>query len=161
MRLVYGIGDAKLREYGQRFLHIVSDHCRQRRLSMDNRPGQLQAPEPRKNLPRPNPERDLAFAQFRQGAALEDVIHQTNRARSTVKDYLCEFIREERPASVKPWVSDEMYQRVTAAARQVGTERLKPIFVALGETVSYDDIRIVVTHLSVRAGSVSDGGIRR
>jgi ATP-dependent DNA helicase RecQ len=69
-----------------------------------------------------------------------------------VFDYLCDFIREERPTSISAWVAEGLCQRITAAARQVGTERLKPIFLALGEQVPYDDIRVVVTYLtSVRA----------
>ena len=39
-------------------------------------------------------------------------------------------------------------QRVAAAARQHGLERLKPIFVALGEKYDYDRIRLVVTHMT-------------
>ena len=73
---------------------------------------------------------------------------QTNRGRSTVCDYLYQFIREERPANIAPWVANDVYQRVVAAARQVGTDRLKPIFLALGEQVSYDDIRLVLAHLA-------------
>jgi ATP-dependent DNA helicase RecQ len=91
--------------------------------------------------------RDLAFGLFRQKAVIEDVMHQTGRARSTVLDYLSEFIREERPASIATWVPDAEYQRIASAARQVGTDRLKPIFLALGEQVPYDQIRLVVTHL--------------
>jgi hypothetical protein len=36
---------------------------------------------------------------------------------------------------------------VAGAARQVRTERLKPIFVALAEQVGYDEIRLVVAHI--------------
>ena len=75
-------------------------------------------------------------------------MHQLNRARPTVYDYLTEYIRTERPASISTWVADEVYLRVARAAREVGTERLKPIFLALGEKVDYDTIRLVVTHLA-------------
>jgi ATP-dependent DNA helicase RecQ len=64
-----------------------------------------------------------------------------------VLDYLAEFVRTERPKSIAPWVPEDVYHRVAAAARQVGTERLKPIFLALGEKVDYDTIRLVVAHL--------------
>jgi uncharacterized protein YpbB len=94
----------------------------------------------------------LAFKLFGEDAALEDIIHQTGRARATVMDYLCEYIREMRPKSLSTWISAEQYQRIAAAARQVGTERLKPIFIVLGEKVPYEDIRLVVTHLSVSEG---------
>ncbi len=79
-------------------------------------------------------------------------MEETGRARSTVMDYLADFIHRERPASLTPWVTDELYQRIAAAARRTGTDRLKPIYIALGEQVAYDDIRLVVTHMSAQPG---------
>jgi ATP-dependent DNA helicase RecQ len=148
MRTVSGIGDMKLRDFGERFLQIVLEHCRSRGLSMDNKLPAVRVEVPAKVSTRPNPVKDLAFDQFRQGTAVEDVMHQTNRGRSTVNDYLCDFIRTERPAAITPWISNEIYERVAACARQVGTDRLKPIFLGLGEKISYDDIRIVLAHLA-------------
>jgi ATP-dependent DNA helicase RecQ len=149
MRLVYGIGDTKLRDFGGQFLTVITDHCRQRKLSVDN-PTVARAEEPRTVTARPNPVRDLAFQLFRQQAVIEDVMHQAQRGRSTVVDYLAEWIRQEKPTSIRTWVSHEVCSRVAAAARQVGTNRLKPIFVALGEQVSYDEIRLVVAHLAAQ-----------
>src|SRR5207247_2109123 len=93
MRLVYGIGDAKLRDFGKRFLDLIQDHCRENSLSTDQAAGPVRVPPP-KPATRPNPQRDLAFDLFRQGAAIEDVMQQTNRRRPTVLDYLAEFVRE-------------------------------------------------------------------
>jgi hypothetical protein len=45
-------------------------------------------------------------------------------------------------------VSDEVYERIAKVAHEVGTERLKSIFLALGEQVPYDPIRLVVTHMN-------------
>ena len=146
MHHVYGVGEAKLRDFGQAFLDLLADYCGKHGLTRD----EAQAPVARPQAPvvsRPNPQRDQAFELFRDGAMIEDVMHQTGRARATVADYLCEFIRAEKPAKLSPWVSDEVYQRVVMAARQVGTDRLKPIFVQLGEKVSYDEIRLVVAHM--------------
>jgi hypothetical protein len=95
---------------------------------------------------------DAAFALFRQGAVVEDVMHQTGRTRSTVVDYLCSFIRQERPASIRTWVDDAVHHRVAAAAREVGIDKLKPIYLALGEKIGNDEIRLVVAHLQALAG---------
>src|SRR5262249_53397632 len=116
MRYVYGIGEAKLRDFGQRFLEAMDEHCRNRGLTRDQRaaPVRRAAPKP---VSRPNPTRDLAFDLFRQGAAVEDVMHQTSRSRATVMDYLCDFIREKRPAAISAWVSEGLSERVAAAAR--------------------------------------------
>jgi len=153
MRLVYGIGEAKLRDFGKRFLQAIDDHCRERGLMRDQPPTPAQAPAIPRPASRPNPTRDRAFELFRQETAVEDIMHQMNRARGTVVDYLCDFIREEGPASISAWVPDALYQRIAAAARQVGTERLKPIFIALGEQVPYDEIRLVVMHLTSATGN--------
>jgi ATP-dependent DNA helicase RecQ len=150
MRQVYGVGETKLREYGERFLQITLNYAREHGLALDQK---ASVPKPASAAPpaRSSPIRDLAISLFRQGAAIEDVIHQTNRGRGTVFEYLCDFIRQDRPASVSAWVAEAVYQRVLAAARQHGVERLKPIFLALGEQVSYEEIRVVVTHLQVKA----------
>jgi ATP-dependent DNA helicase RecQ len=149
MRLIYGVGDAKLRDFGQAFLVIIEDHCSRNGLPSDNPSQPVKREEPLKCMARPGSRPHLAFGLFRQGAALEEVMHETNRARSTVMDYLHDYIRQERPQSIAAWVPDQVYDRVAAAARRVRTDRLKPIYLALGEQVSYDEIRLVVAHLSV------------
>jgi len=147
MKLISGIGEAKLRDLGQRFLAIVTDHARARNLPMDvpyRAPQREEAPKASSRL---NPERSLAFKLFRQSSSMDDVIHYTGRAKSTVVEYLTEFIRQERPASIATWVSKTLYDQIAGAARRVGSDRLKPIYVALGEKVPYDDIRLVLAHL--------------
>jgi ATP-dependent DNA helicase RecQ len=148
MRLVYGIGESKLRDFGERFLQTINEHCQDRGLTRDQSPTPVQMPAAARPSSRSSPARIRAFELFREGAAVEDVMHQLNRARVTIVDYLCDFVREVRPPSISAWVPDGLCQRIAAAARQVGTERLKPIFIALGEQVSYDEIRLVVTHLT-------------
>ena len=63
-------------------------------------------------------------------------------------DYLCEFVRQQPSVSISTWLADDLYQKIAAVAREVGTERLKPIFVALEEKVSYDEIRLAVAYLT-------------
>ena len=102
--------------------------------------------------PRLQPEADTYLQRILR-ARVYEVAQQTGRARSTLFGYLCEYIQQEKPASIDAWVAAEVYAAVAGAARRVGTERMKPIFIALGERVSYDDIRLVVTHLTARAAT--------
>src|SRR5262249_50104368 len=71
MHLVYGVGEAKLRDFGPAFLGLIADYCGKHALPRDNAPAPVKAEEPRKPAaPRPNPQRDLAFDQFRDGATV-------------------------------------------------------------------------------------------
>ena len=67
--------------------------------------------------------------------------------RSTVLTYLAEFVRHEKPASVEAWIAPALYRQIAAAVRRVGGDALKPIYMELGEKVSYEDIRLVVAYL--------------
>jgi ATP-dependent DNA helicase RecQ len=154
IRLVYGIGEAKLRDFGEEVLQVIDRYCDERGLSRDEPVSSVRAAESRASVMRPNRERDEAFDLFRKGTSVIEVAERTGRAERTVRRYLCDFIRQERPASVAAWVSGDLYERIADAAHQVGTQRLKPIFIALGEQVPYDVIQVVVTHLSaMRTGS--------
>jgi ATP-dependent DNA helicase RecQ len=145
LRLVYGIGETKLRDLGAAVLGLITAHCRDHDLSTNVA---IERPPPAPPRPRAmNESISLAFTLFRLGTSIEDVMHQTNRSRATVYDYLCEFIRVEKPNQVHFWIQPTAYDAVAHAAREVGSDRLKPIFLKLGEKYDYDTIRVVVTHL--------------
>jgi ATP-dependent DNA helicase RecQ len=146
VRRVYGIGEVKLREFGERFLNRIIGHCRTHGLSLDNPSLPRRSPEPRLST-RLNGTREQCFDLFRQGCSVGTVVQQTQRAASTVVQYLEQYIREEKPSSIEAWVPPQTYARVAQAAKSVGAERLKPIFLELGEQVPYDVIRLVVEHL--------------
>ena len=112
---------------------------------MDNPAAPANAPAPAPRTMTPVLMR--AFELFKDGAAIEDVMHQIGRSRGLVADYLYDYIRREKPATVKTWIADDVYARVWAAVKVHGDARLWPLFVELDETVPYDDIRIVVAHL--------------
>jgi ATP-dependent DNA helicase RecQ len=157
LRMVYGIGDAKMQEFGDRLVAKLVAYCADKSLSMDHASRSAKRVEPVKLAPlRPTPSKPAAltgtkataFELFRTGAAVEDVIHQTNRSHGKIMDFLADYIRQEDVADISPWVPAEMYTEIAVAVKQVGMDRLKPIFVALGEKIPYDVIRLVVAHLT-------------
>ena len=133
LRLVSGVGEAKLRDFGERFLEAIRTH--------------VGGPAPAKPRLSPADERARAFDLFRQGAPVEQVMAELGQGRSHVLNHLDDYVRAERPRSLAPWVPDEAYQRIAAAARRFGTERLQPIILALGEKVPSETIRLVLAHL--------------
>src|SRR5262249_2431938 len=127
MRYVTGVGDAKLRDFGQVFFDAIDGHCQKHGLTRDAFTSPARTAEPRLSLgSRPNPQRDQAFELFRRGASLEEVAQQTGRALSTTTEYLEQFVREEKPRSVAAWVADDVYVRIRAAAQHFGTAKMRP-----------------------------------
>jgi ATP-dependent DNA helicase RecQ len=146
MRLIRGIGDRKLMDFGEEFAQAIHDYCRKNDMPTDI-PTEL-ADGTQK---RPSRRKLQAYKWFREGKDLETVIKWLGLARGTVCRYLCDYIRLEQPASITLWVPDERYQTVAIAARQIGGERLTPIFDALEAKYSYDEIRLVLAHLDAKS----------
>ncbi len=152
---VQGVGEKKLADYGAAFVGLISDHCRAHGLTSDvTPPPPKPAPRPAEPPAGPSMAAVASFGYFRQGLSVEEVARRMDRAVSTVRGYLVDFIRHEKRSDAAPWVTAATVERVAGAAEIVGGERLKPIFDALGGTVPYDEIRIAMECLRNAAASV-------
>ena len=67
-------------------------------------------------------------------------------AESTISNYLAEWIAETGSDSIDQWVDADTAKRIRAAIVQCGVGPLKPVFEALEEQVSYEQIKIVMGH---------------
>ena len=150
-REIHGVGDKKTADFGAVFTEIIREHCQKHQLEVDlgrvpDASGPTGNPRPPKSeVPKPvssSAAKYRAFELFRQGKSIEDVATATERSSATITEYLAEFIAETEQCDPAPWVCESVFQQVRQAASTVGTERMKPIFEALGEAVPYPQIRI-------------------
>jgi len=146
MRMIYGVGEKKLADFGEKFLGVITSHCAAKGLAMDQA---VESPKvdlaPKKVSV--SPAKVQAFEMFERGASVEDVAGRLNRTVGTVSEYLADFITERRPKSIGAWVPERVYKRVVEATEKHGTGRLRPLFVELEETVPYEVIKLVLAHL--------------
>ncbi|HVS36152.1 MAG TPA: DNA helicase RecQ [Gemmataceae bacterium] len=148
MRMISGVGEVKLRDFAPRFLPVIAQHCGEFHVAMDvNIPVRPVEPATPRPTARMTARTQAAHDLYRKGASIDSVMRELEYSRGTAVEHLAEFIRTAKPASIATWVPDEVVQRVAAAARQLGVERMKPIYQALNEQVPYDDIRLVLAYL--------------
>jgi len=149
LRAVPGVGEVKLKDFGPTIIEILHDYAETSGVLLDQAP-----PVPRANTTLERAPRrvtaamDHAFGLFAQGSSLDEVMESTQRARSTVSAYLADYISQERPESVAAWVPAARYSAIASAAARVGRDRLRPIRDELGEEYQWDEIRIVLAHLT-------------
>ena len=163
-RHAQGVGDKKTAEYGDVFLEAIRLYCAEHGLAADqgqgvesttassspsnSRTNSRRAEVPVETKPVSTVvSKQIAYDMFQAGQPLPEVMAATNRAKSTVSEYLVEFIHEMEISDPEPWVDAATFARVMAAARIVGIEKLRPLFETLEETVTYDAIRIAVACL--------------
>lgn len=148
---ISGIGETRLREHGRELLQAIDASCAARGLERDV-PLPARAPRERARAPRPTAAKSEATLLLLQDTPLDEVMERTGRARSTVLRDLCEMIEEgSYEPSLRLWMAEETEETIRRAASEAGLERLRPIKDLVGESISYDDIHIVVATLRAAA----------
>ena len=153
---VRGVGQRKLESFGQAFLQAIASHGEQHGMSPAGQPpaappGRHRVVAEEGDAPRRAAALAAAAALFRQGVSLEAAATQLGRAVSTTAQYLLDWLHDERPPSITPWVPAAVQERVRLALLGSETGRLKPVFEALGGEVPYEQIRIVAAFLGHEA----------
>jgi ATP-dependent DNA helicase RecQ len=153
---ISGVGERKAADFGVEFLAEITRHCRAKSLSTDQPSLQADPGEARtRNLTHAMLK---AFTLFRSGASVEQAAREIERAHSTTWDYLAEFVQREKVTDPDPWMARVTLDRIHGAAREVGAEKLKPVFERLGGEVSYNEIRIGLACLRNNGVVLHHGG---
>jgi ATP-dependent DNA helicase RecQ len=146
---VHGIGEKKAAEYGEDFLRVIADYCRENSVTRDVMyvaPASEQSRPPPAELTASGAKR-RAFELFQQGKSIDEVCEAVGRARSTATEYLADFIATHGISEASAWIDDDLFTRIRAAAKQHGADRLKPLYEAFEGKVSYDQLRIALACL--------------
>jgi ATP-dependent DNA helicase RecQ len=147
-RMVYGSVARKEKEFGWRIIDAIKQYCQSHALPTDLPLNPITGSPPAApagiSL---SISRSQATDHFRREKSIDQVAAIMNRAKSTVTQYLVEYIAAEKPVSITPWVPETIYKQVAVVAIETGNQPMKVIFVKLEEKVPYEQIRLVVAHL--------------
>ncbi len=146
----HGVGQQKLRQYGDAFLGAIRSYCEENGVAMDIESEQAPARRAATRAAGPNGSSLAAFPLFREGASIEDAATKLGRARSTTVGYLGDYLKHETVTDPSPWVDRPLALRIEGAIEEVGLTGLRPIFDKLGGDVDYDSIKIVATCVANR-----------
>jgi ATP-dependent DNA helicase RecQ len=149
LRLIYGIGEQKLKEFGEQVLRIVIQISKENKLSLDVKSERIpvESKKPISTSTQPLA-KTQAFESFKNMEELGSIVDKIGRSKATVIEYLCEYINSSNREDYKIYITDEEVQKVSLASKKVGRDRLKPIYLELREEIPYDTIRIALAVIS-------------
>jgi ATP-dependent DNA helicase RecQ len=91
------------------------------------------------------------LALLAEGLSLEEIAERRQVRLSTVVNVVAALLESGACQWDSGWMSAAKRERIEDACRQHGTAMLRPLKDALGEDVSFEDIRLVIAELQ-RAG---------
>jgi hypothetical protein len=143
-----GVGEVKLEKYAADFLPIIQAYCRENQLEEKRKTAAPPPPVPRSPHSRPSSRMEEIAEIYNNGRSVHQIADDEAIKPNTVLNYLWEYARIGRPLrpdgllelSTLPAAEQ---QRVLDAFAELGTERLRPVFDALGETATFEELKIL------------------
>ncbi|MBX3058111.1 MAG: DNA helicase RecQ [Anaerolineae bacterium] len=145
---IYGIGQRKLETYADLFLPLIQEFCVAHGLAeAANMPEMRRASRPEGSKP-PGARAQMAVEMYEKGKAVPEIADELAVKTSTVLKYLVEAVRGGRllpPDNFRALstLSADEQTHVLSVFAELGPDFLRPVFDALGETVSFEELHIL------------------
>lgn len=125
--LISGVNAHKLERYGEQFISEIRSFCQEQKLPVA--------------LPSNSPKITLQF--YQQGLSIEEIAQTRGLAVTTIYQHISELVETNQPVNINDFVIPVKQEQIVKAIKKVGNESLKPIKEYLGESFSYEEIKLV------------------
>ena len=147
IKQIHGVGQVKVARYGEIFLGLIQDHCREHNL-VEKPKGSSRINNSDSQVSRETRFMVVGEA-FNAGQSIPDLMDEYNVKQGTIIGHLLKFASQGnhlRPAAEflkLVELPEEQREAALDAFRELGTDYLKPVFERLNGTVSYDDLKVL------------------
>lgn len=144
---IHGVGAAKKEKYGSAFLSIIQNFCEENALEENpksNAPRPVSKKKPIRKSSRPH----QVGSMFNEGRSISEIAAHFDVKESTAINNLGKFAKNGNAIRTEglrecSGLSKKEFSRVEAAFKELGVELLRPVYEALDERISYDELRII------------------
>ena len=140
---ISGVGQVKLRQFGESFLNIIGPFCQEHGLQEKPKPGSSQ---PQK-ISFSGQRSLLVGRAYNKGESVQELARQHKVKPATILKHLENYLRDGHPLRSTSDLTNMLscsnadQQAAFKAYQNLGTDMLKPIYDLLGGRVNYEDLR--------------------
>lgn len=143
IRKISGFGENKMERYGERFLAVVQNYCAEH--SLETRIDQKTQKRERKTSIRVTATVLTTLELFKQGNPIKTIAIMRDLSPTTIENHLAQCIGTGQ-LNVADVVEPHKIPRILEALEKHGGELLAPLKFALGDGVSYAEIKAVLEY---------------
>ena len=146
---ISGVGDAKLRDFSERFLKVINESMQANGQSAAVE--QVPVNAPKKRLRGISMSIRETVDLISQNRSLDEVAEQRGISETTIRSHLERFVQEGGKIDLDHLMpSDVRRSRIEAAFKEMGEARLTPVRDALGDDYTWEELAVV--RLALRQG---------
>jgi ATP-dependent DNA helicase RecQ len=153
MLRISGIGQVKLRQYGETFRAIIQEYCHAHKLPEKFPAASSRSPRGARQTRPEKSDADRRFffigEAYNAGESIPSLMQHYGISQATIVDHLARYLEAGKAlrigSDLRSLVSIPQSEQARAhiAFAELGTNLLKPIFDRLGEQISYDELKVL------------------
>lgn len=154
---IHGLGPVKIEKYGQALLDVIHSSRNASNSRFDSIAKETEAPilEPvKKKKEKKEKEKKektwvITYKMYKEGKTVMQIAQERSLTETTILGHLARYV-ESGDIDVHKLVSNDVIEKVSAymSSRNGEAVAIKEVFEYFNETISYGDIRLVLSHLN-------------
>ena len=149
LKAIHGIGPQKLKQFGEEILNIILQYRQanniQTIVSADNFKIEEKTKVPKVDT------KKVSFDLFKSGKSVEEIAQERTLTPNTIEGHLAHYISTGE-IKIDELLDRNKAQLIIDQFHKLETTSMTPVKEALGDEVSYGEIRLVVAHLKFEGG---------
>lgn len=142
---INGVGVNKLNRYGNIFINIIREFCKENNISEKQKSRQLSIPSGATLGKKRYQQVGEAFC---DGRSISELAQESKVKEQTIIRHLFEYVKEGNSIPFEQLLQDvsistEVQDEVLLAFKKFGTERLAPVYENFGGRIQYNDLHIL------------------
>jgi GTPase SAR1 family protein len=143
LKKMKGMGKKKIEKYGAEILQMIETYCNEKEIS--ETPVIAGRSKPKEKKPKVD-SRALSLDLFRSGKSVDQIARERLMAVATIEGHLAHYVGLGL-LSVNELVAPDVVELISDQIQEHPENTLSPIKEALGDRVSWSDIRYVLKHM--------------
>ncbi len=144
---MHGVGEAKFAKYGALFLNAIRRYCMEHQIKERTKERPLPVSRPKPEAP-PKPRHVEVGEAYNSGKSIRELMAAYEVKLPTILEHLYKFYQEGYKLRAEELqalsaLPAEAQQKVFYVFDKLGTQRLRPVFEALGGQVSYEELHVL------------------
>jgi uncharacterized protein YpbB len=142
LRQVKGMGTKKAEKYGEELLDIIVSYCTEENIEAP----EITIREKKREKKVKEETKKISYLLFREGKTIQQIAEERGLSVTTIEGHLAYYVgMGEIPVS--EFVSQEVIDLIVGHFEGTDEFRIGPVKEALGDRVSWSEIRFVASHL--------------
>jgi hypothetical protein len=145
LRKVSGFGDAKVEQYGQQFLGVIEEYCKERGLSSlihEKSPKRERKPSIGEKKPKVDTKAE-SFKLYKEGMTVDEIAKTRNFTIQTIEGHLSHYVSNGE-INIEELVSREKLLLIEPVIKNFAGGSIAPIKQKLGSDIGFGEIKLVL-----------------